>query len=97
MSSDDLVSKNKVTVYLFSETALQLEALIGDLEDAVLCVMNQKTANMLSTRLSDPCIPNVMKGSYYHWFLLCACWHVLDEFQLKCMFQSLFTIIKSRS
>lgn len=42
----------------YAETALQLEALIGDLEDAVLCVMNQKTANMLSTRLSDPCIPN---------------------------------------
>ncbi|XP_015897371.4 RINT1-like protein MAG2L [Ziziphus jujuba] len=37
----------------YVETTLQLEALVGDLEDAVFCFMNCHTGNMFSAKLSN--------------------------------------------
>ncbi|KAK9274040.1 hypothetical protein L1049_018854 [Liquidambar formosana] len=42
------------TVRNYAETTLELEALVGDLEDAVFCIMNRHAGSMFSVNLSYP-------------------------------------------
>ncbi|XP_057954360.1 RINT1-like protein MAG2L isoform X2 [Malania oleifera] len=44
------------TIRHYAETTLQLEALVGDLEDAAISVINQHAGNMLSASSSNPSI-----------------------------------------
>ncbi|PON44791.1 hypothetical protein PanWU01x14_263810 [Parasponia andersonii] len=44
----------------YVETTLQLEALVGDLEDAVFCFMNCQTSNMFSAKLSKSSMSTVI-------------------------------------
>ncbi|XP_024018542.1 RINT1-like protein MAG2L [Morus notabilis] len=50
----EVVRIDEIRSYL--ETTLQLEALVGDLEDAVFCFMKCQTGNMFSAKLSNSSI-----------------------------------------
>lgn len=42
-----------------SETALQLEALVGDLEDAVFCVVNRHSGSLFSPKVFNSSVATV--------------------------------------
>ncbi|GMH10338.1 hypothetical protein Nepgr_012179 [Nepenthes gracilis] len=44
----------------YAETALKLEALVGDLEDAVFCVMKHRTGDLFSRNSLTPLTPGVI-------------------------------------
>lgn len=62
-----------------SETTLQLEALVGDLEDAVFCFVNCHSGKMFSAMLSNSSVStgtffffsffHVIYGCIYDWYI----------------------------
>lgn len=65
----------KFTLLIVSETALQLEALVGDLEDAALFVMACLTGSKFS---SKPSISSISEVRHFHFIQLLnnVCWNI---------------------